>query len=328
MFATISDPTGVAYARRLACDFAIQAGMPESRVGKLAIVVTELATNLLKYAGTGDILCQTFDDADGMGIQILSLDKGPGMADVECCLRDGFSTAGSLGHGLGAITRQSDQLRIYSRPQLGTVVCSRFVLQLPSSAAAVQVGTAMSPYPGEVLCGDGWAWKLTKAGVTLLVVDGTGHGSEASRAVEAARQVFATYGDDGCADLLQRLHRALLPTRGAAIAIARIDAAAASIRYAGIGNISGTLVSDGRSTHMISHNGIAGHLNPRIREFVYPYTGNPLVIMHTDGLTSRWNLAAYPGLMAQHPALLAGVILRDFRRGRDDALAVAMRPVA
>ena len=65
---------------------------------------------------------------------------------------------------------------------------------------------------------------------------------------------------------------------------------------------------------MVSHNGTAGHVAPRIREFTYEFTGNPLVILHSDGLTTRWDLAAYPGLASQHPSLIAGVLLRDHRR--------------
>jgi hypothetical protein len=53
-----------------------------------------------------------------------------------------------------------------------------------------------------------------------------------------------------------------------------------------------------------------------------------LIILHSDGIASRWDIAAYPGLAVQHPSLIAGVLLRDHRRGRDDAAAVAMRATA
>ena len=135
------------------------------------------------------------------------------------------------------------------------------------------------------------------------------------------------HGGEPCEDLVARLHRALMPTRGAAIAVARIDTAARIVRYAGLGNIAGLLLANGKVSHMVSHNGTAGHLAPRIREFTYAYTGNPLLILHSDGLTSRWDLAAYPGLANQHPSLVAGVLLRDFRRGHDDASVAALRPV-
>ena len=117
----------------------------------------------------------------------------------------------------------------------------------------------------------------------------------------------------------------LPPTRGAAVAVARIDAAAQVVRFVGVGNISALLVQPAGARHMVSHNGTAGHVAPRIREFTYEFTSDPLVILHSDGLATRWDIAAYPGLTAQHPSLIAGVLLRDHRRSRDDASVVAMR---
>ena len=159
-----------------------------------------------------------------------------------------------------------------------------------------------------------------------MLVDGSGHGIEAARAADAAMRSFAQNADAACADLVERIHGALAPTRGGALAVARIDTAAQVVRFVGVGNISGVLVNAGKARHMVSHNGTAGHVAPRIREFTYEFTGDPLVILHSDGLTSRWDLASYPGLAVQHPALIAGVLLRDHRRGRDDASVVAMRP--
>ena len=121
------------------------------------------------------------------------------------------------------------------------------------------------------------------------------------------------------------MHRALASGRGAAVAVARIDTAARVVRFVGLGNICAMLVNAGKTRHMVSHNGTAGHIAPRIREFTYDFTTDPLLILHSDGLTSRWDFAAYPGLAAQHPSLVAGVLLRDHRRGRDDASVVAMR---
>ncbi len=306
-------------------EFAARAGLPESRIGKLAIVVTELATNLLKHAGGGEILVSRFHDMDGSGLELLALDRGPGMKDVAACMQDGFSTAGSLGQGLGAIARQSDHLRIYARPGLGTVVAVRFVTGPVQPGVAVQCGIAAMPYPGETASGDGSAWLQTQAGPTLLMVDGSGHGPEARRAAAVAENVFQAHAGQPCEDLVARLHNALKPTRGAAVAVARVDIAARVIRYAGVGNISGALLSGGKLSRMVSHNGIAGHVAPRVREFMYPYDGNPLVILHSDGITSRWDVSAYPGINLQHPSLLAGILLRDFRRGRDDASVAAMR---
>ena len=328
MITVVTEPSQVAHARRLVTEFALQAGLPEKRVGNLAIVVTELATNLIKPAGCGEILASCFDDADGSGIEILSLDRGPGMKDIAACMRDGFSTAGSLGQGLGSVARQSDQFRVYSRPGLGTIASARLVIRPAVPETTLQCGAAVMPYPGETDCGDGWAWARTPSGPTLFMADGSGHGLEANRAARIGIQLFMDHAGDSFDELGMRLHSGLMPTRGAAIAIARFDHAAGAVRYLGIGNINGLLLTGGQSNHMVSHNGVAGHVAPRMREFVYPYAGAALVILHSDGLTSRWDLTSYPGIAAQHPSLLTGVLLRDFRRGRDDASVVAMRIVA
>jgi hypothetical protein len=136
---------------------------------------------------------------------------------------------------------------------------------------------------------------------------------------------FQTHVQKDCVTLLERIHRALLPTRGAAVAIARVDPGARKIRFVGVGNIGAALVVNGELRHMASQNGTAGFVTHRITEFEYGFTGAPLLILHSDGVSTRWGLGGYPGLAAQHPSLVAGVLLRDQRRGRDDATVVALR---
>jgi anti-sigma regulatory factor (Ser/Thr protein kinase) len=324
----VNDASQVAEARRLVSGYARAAGWADARIGEVAIVVTELATNLLKHAGSGQILATHRDDADGVGLELLALDRGSGMKDVARCMDDGYSTAGSPGNGLGAVARLADDLRIYSRPGLGSAIMVRFLRKAGRDGHRTELGGVVAPYPGEQVCGDNWAFRETAQGRTIVVADGAGHGVEAARAADLAVRVFLDHADASCEDLLDRMHRALMPTRGAAVAIARIDEAARMVRFAGVGNISGTLVTAAGTRHMVSHNGTAGHLAPRFREFTYDFTGNPLVILHSDGITSRWDLAAYPGLASQHPSLIAGVLLRDHRRARDDASVIAMRPVS
>ena len=369
MITTIADASQVAEARRLVSGHARRTGMSEARVAQVAVVVTELATNLLKHAGGGQILAQRCDDGEGVGLEVLALDRGRGMADVDRCMADGYSTAGSPGNGLGAVIRLADDVRIYSRTNVGSAIMVRFLHDTVGGGAVSGVGNltrggdqfhhltdkpggsglgsdpgsrfgprtargerrsllgaAAAPYPGESVCGDQWSFCETSFGRTLAVADGAGHGIEAARAASLAVQVFQDHADASCEEIVERMHRALAPTRGAAVSVARIDDAAKTVRYVGVGNIVGALVSRDGTRHMVSHNGTAGHVAPRIREFTYDFSGDPLVIMHSDGLTGRWDLAAYPGLAAQHPSLIAGVLLRDYRRARDDATVVAMRP--
>jgi anti-sigma regulatory factor (Ser/Thr protein kinase) len=326
VFVPVHGPSQVAEARRLIGDFAARLGLPRERIDQLAIVVTELATNLVKHGGGGHIHAGQFDDTEGVGLELIALDQGKGMSDVSRCMRDGYSTAGSPGNGLGAIGRLSDSMCVYSRPGLGSAIMTRILLRKGKSND-LAVGAVLAPYPGETVCGDHWSFVAAKAGPTLLLVDGLGHGVEAARAAETAVRSFVDHGEKSCEAIVDAIHRALAPTRGAALAVARIDDAAKVVRLVGVGNISALLIQPTGTRHMVSQNGTAGHIAPRIREFIYDYSSAPLVVLHSDGLATRWDFASYPGLTAQHPALIAGVLLRDHRRGRDDASVVAMRPM-
>jgi hypothetical protein len=76
---------------------------------------------------------------------------------------------------------------------------------------------------------------------------------------------------------------------------------------------------------MVSMNGTLGHSVGRIQHFSYPWGKTSALIMHSDGLATRWNMDQYPGLAARHPALLAGVLYRDFCRRRDDVTILVSR---
>ena len=321
----IRDASEVGEARRKAAGLARRKGLAPDVEARVSLVATEMATNLLKHAGGGQVAIGEFTDAEGSGLELLALDKGTGMADVARYLADGFSTAGSPGTGLGAIARNSDNYAIYSRPGTGTAVMARFLVASGVVPDAPGIGVVIDTYPGESICGDGWVTANGRRGATLLLVDGSGHGSHAAHAAETAVQAFAENIDKECVPLVEAIHRALAPTRGAALAVARLDTDAQVVRVVGVGNISAMVATGGETRRMASYNGTAGHVAPRIREFAYPFTGRPLVILHSDGVSARWEIDAYPGLAACHPSLVAGVIFRDHRRGRDDASVVAMR---
>lgn len=323
MILSITDSSQVAAARREAATLAQQLGLDEDQMGRAALVVTELATNLHKHAEQGRIMLRGAQDSTGKFLEAMSLDQGPGMHDVAIASVEGYSTTGTAGSGLSIIGRQADTFEIFSRPGKGTVAVARIFAGGPSGA--MSVGAVVDTYPGETVCGDAWAFADGPAGPTLLLVDGTGHGPHAAQASQIAVDIFQHRPADDGVEIMGSIHRALLPTRGAAVALARIDLAARLVRFVGVGNINGVMISGADVKRMVTHNGTAGHLAPRIREFTYPFTVTPAVLLHSDGLTSRWDLSDYPGLGAAHPSLIAGVLFRDFRRGRDDASIVCMR---
>jgi anti-sigma regulatory factor (Ser/Thr protein kinase) len=327
MIVEVADSSQVSAARRAASDAAQAGGFDDFSAGRVALVATELATNLIKHAAGGEIVIGTYADGSGSGIELLALDKGNGIADLARAFEDGVSTAGSPGNGLGAIRRQADQVNVFTRPKLGTAIAARIGNGRPAKIDGDPVvGAIALPVHGERVCGDGWAFARPAKGPTLMVADGSGHGPAANAAAQAALKTFQDCADEDCTEILARMHEQLAPTRGAAVAVARVDRKARVVRFVGVGNIGGAIVApDGGVRRMVSHNGTVGHVAPRIREFTYPWADGSVVLMHSDGLSAKWDFAAYPGLAASHPSLIAGVLFRDFRRANDDATVVAIR---
>lgn len=330
----VDDPSHVGEVRRAAETLAVDAGLSETERGTLAIVVTEVATNLARHAHGGRILLREVGEGSAAGVELIALDEGPGIPHVGRAMEDGFSSAGTSGHGLGAIRRMATDFDLYSRRGehggSGTALLARVW-----SAAAVRARAAATPrfehgavcvaLGGGRVCGDAWAVLETDR-TLVVVVDGLGHGPEAAEASSEAIRVVRGSPDAAPADLLNMAHGALRSTRGAAIAIAEVDDRDRVVRFAGIGNISAALHgADGSSRSLASHNGTVGHAMRKVQEFQYDWPAGGVLLMHSDGIHSRWRLDAHPGLPLHDPTLVAGVVYREAARGRDDATVVALR---
>jgi anti-sigma regulatory factor (Ser/Thr protein kinase) len=322
---SMTDASRVAEARRRAATIAAGLGFNEGDVGRVALVATEAATNLFKHGQNGELMIRSADDPRD-GIEILALDHGPGFANLGDCMRDGYSTAGSPGTGLGAMRRASSAFDIHSLPGRGTVLVSQIrPSQSPGTSdqrPKLEVSGISIPKPGEDVSGDGWAVEHFPFRTVFLVADGLGHGPDAARATAEAVRVFRQARGLAITEIIRAIHDGLRPTRGAAVAVLEADLEQRIVRFAGIGNISGALCGPTGMRQMVSHHGIAGHQVAKIQEFSYPWPGGALIVMHSDGLISHWNFSTYPGLTARHPGLIAGVLYRDFSRGRDDVTVV------
>jgi hypothetical protein len=283
-----------------------------------------MATNLVKHAGQGSMIVEVIGQNGSSGVRVLGLDKGPGIRDLTTALRDGYSTAGTGGNGLGAIKRLSTVFDIYTAPGLGTAVLAEFWPKNnnkdkdPQHLSPLEVGAVSVPIRGEDVCGDGWGAKKTSESMLLMVVDGLGHGILASEAAREAERIFAESHSDSPTPILQDSHDSLKKTRGAAMAVASLNFEKGLISFAGVGNVGSSIVTQGASRGMASHNGTVGHTVPRIQEFTFPWNGDSILVMHSDGLKSAWDLKLYPGIWSKHPGLIAGILYRDFTRERDD----------
>ena len=312
-------------ARREGLALADRLGFSDSQAGKVALAITEAGTNLVKHAGGGEIF---LGPAPEDQVELVAVDRGPGIANPAECLRDGYSTSGGPGTGLGALARISSLFDIYSLPGAGTAILARLASGRKGgrpALARVEVGATVSPIAGEEVSGDAWAVKQNPRGASILVVDGLGHGPGAAEASTEAVRSFLAGEPARTIDRLDGIHHTLIKTRGAAVLIVDVDLEKCVMRFCGVGNISGQLLGGPSPRRLHSTNGIAGHQVRTVQEFNYPWPDDGLLILYSDGIQSGLNLEKHAGLYGRHPALIAAVLHRDFNRRTDDATVVVAR---
>jgi len=326
----INDASQVGEARRTANQCGVLGGFSDVDANRLALVVSEAASNLVKHAQGGEILVQSIqgnDEANVDGFEVIVLDRGPGMHDVAESMRDGHSTAGSMGTGLGAMKRVSDFFDLHSRRDGGTALLCRVLTSgaPPKERNGFFVGGVCVTMPGESVCGDAWATRAEKDRLLILVADGIGHGTLAHNASIAAVRTFQERDGLSPAAILERIHNSLKSTRGAAAAVAAIDCEQNQVQFAGIGNIMCSIFQGSERKNAVSHHGTLGYQARKFQEFSYPWSKNCILILCSDGLGTKWSLDPSSGLAQHDPSLIAGVLYRDFARNRDDASVVVVK---
>jgi anti-sigma regulatory factor (Ser/Thr protein kinase) len=324
----IAEQSQIGAARRAAAALGHAHGLDADAIGRLSIVVTEAATNILRHAGRGVIVMR------GLGttvsaVEVLALDKGPGIGDIARAMGDGYSTTGTAGQGLGGIRRLADVCEVYAPIGQGTALLAR-VSDGPRSATrnrgevvADRLGVVCLAIRGESTSGDAWRLIATPERLYLLLVDGLGHGAGAAAAASIAIDTFAPNAEGGPDQAISAIDRAMRGSRGAAASVAYVDRATRTLRFCGVGNVDGRVHLGPETTaHLLPQNGIIGHAMPTPRVLHADWPPRSRVVMHSDGVSSRWRLDAYPGLASAHPAIVAGVLYRDFGRDRDDVSVI------
>lgn len=322
----VEERTHVAQLRRESLAIARRVAIDQASADRLALAVTEAGTNLVKYGSSGKVLVTPIVAAGGVGVEVIAIDLGPGMPNVAASMRDGHSTAGGPGLGLGSISRIATNLDIYSQRGAGTVL--RFEIWDKAARIAettTQAGGVCVAKPGESAAGDAWSYASFNGRHRALVVDGLGHGSDAAAAAQTALRVAEQSPALDPASVLQALHAALRSTRGAAAATASVTPHASTGTFAGIGNIRAFVRDGTTSRHLVSHTGTLGHQVRKFQPFDFAFPAGALLLMHSDGIATHWDLDQYPGLERHHPAVIAAAIYRDHARGNDDATVVVVR---
>ena len=323
----IQEQSQTAEARRTARRMAVALGFGEEDAERIAIGVTEACTNLLKHAGGGEIFLSVTREGSPE-FEALALDRGPGIANIADCLRDGYSTGGSPGYGLGAIRRLSTTSDLYSIPGHGTALLARWSANksLVNGSPRLRIGAVNASKPGQDVCGDSWGAEHQAEHTMVLLADGLGHGLEARDASAEAVRMLHLNPELAPQEVIERCHMALRSLRGAAISVARIDRGRSKITFAGVGNVAAQIYSGSKLIqHLVSVNGTAGLRVPKLREFSYPWPEDGMLVLHSDGLATGTSSEGRPGLSMHDPALIAGVLYRDFTRGNDDATVVVAK---
>lgn len=319
----VAESSQIGEARREIIKLAHSLGFTEHEEAKLGLVYTELATNLIKHTPHGGkIIAQGVSEGDNSGIELFSLDSGGGM-DVQKCLADGYSSTGTMGTGLGAVRRNSDSFSIYSEPLVGSAVQVRIWKKPRPAVEKYQAGLTV-PKKGEILSGDKWCIVSSDTTIHCLLVDGLGHGVEASDASKLAVKRFKENLHKAPNAVLNIIHTSLRGTRGAVGAVAKIDLENSRLFYCGLGNIAALVANENKRKHLTSLNGTLGYEARKFLEVTEQWGPNSILIMHSDGLSSKTFEDIYT--IANEPAaIIAPWLYQKHSKGNDDSTVLVCK---
>lgn len=339
----IKDAAQVGAARRVIHGFASRVGFDENQLAEIDIVVQEIGTNAVAYTTSGGWLHFTTPIGPVPGIELFYWDMGPGIYNLDRAVRDGVSTGGSLGAGLGAISRLMDEFDVYStvrttarlslaaqrRTNHGTALLARKWLsaetETPDTIQARRIGAWSRPRPNETLNGDAYLINTRGPFTMYAVVDGLGHGGGAKEASDVALGSLAEWRGEPLDQVLQAVHDALRSTRGAVLSAVVINEEEHSFQYAGVGNIMVRVFNAPERVTPLPTNGTLGARLGQIRVWTFPWANGATCVMASDGVSASWEMDAYPGLLTRSPQLLAGILMRDYGRASDDATVLVIR---
>jgi anti-sigma regulatory factor (Ser/Thr protein kinase) len=319
-----------------------EAGFTERQLAEIEIAVKEIGSNAVKFGqGTGQIFFgRTDSEIEPAGLEIVYVDKGPGIQDTSMAVEDGFTTAGTLGAGLGAIKRMADEFYIFSnvrsqsrrlpaygRTTHGTVLVFRKCVDGPRAPTHQKAlwGAMTRPASGFEENGDAYIIKRVGDRQLLTMIDGLGHGLGALQAAREAVATIESLAPQSLETIIKSTHEALRPTRGAVLGLAAIDCVTGQIEYAGIGNTDFRVLGGRSPMRLISLNGTLGSRLDRVKVFKEQLPKVATIIMSTDGISERWDVDSYPGVLGLHPQLLCAAVMRDYSRSNDDATILCGR---
>jgi len=319
----VEDRSHLAFIKRKVNADLADFGITPLQAATVDLVISELATNIIKHAGFGKVLYRISQKGGEVVFEIYSLDNGPGSDSILKKMQDGVSTSNTLGHGLGSIRRLSQNFQIYSVRDWGTVVYSQIVVSGPklleNKKAKVDMGAIQVCYPGEKICGDAYAVRKVDKGYLIFVGDGLGHGFNAHHAVELALEVFDSTTSLDPVTILTDMNRHVKTSRGLVASVIYLNMTDAKMLVCGVGNISVRVLNGLSYKSLSSYNGIVGANFPRtIVNSTYDIAKYDILVVNSDGIQTKWSLNAMPSILKYEANIIASSIYKSFARGNDD----------
>jgi anti-sigma regulatory factor (Ser/Thr protein kinase) len=339
----IADRSDLVDARKAARRVAAAVGFGDAALEEIVLVVCELGSNLVEHAGGGDLTLTPIEERNRVGLQIESTDSGPGIRDAEEAIGDGYSTTGSLGYGLGTVNRLMDELEIASgagaspdgrtrlsgRTSPGThIVAQRWLRPHPSPRVGrcpLDLGVATRPHPGMRLNGDAFVIKHAEGVALAAVIDGLGHGQYAHRAALKAREYVERHMEQDLTRLFRGVGRACRGTRGVVMAVARFQWSQGRLTFGSIGDIAARVFGSPEPVHFRIRRGILGSQAPQPVVTSHPWDPAGVLVLHSDGLSSRWRWSDFPGLVSRPATEAARHLLNRLAKDNDDATVVVVK---
>jgi anti-sigma regulatory factor (Ser/Thr protein kinase) len=307
-------------------------GFQEAVRERMELVCNEIITNQLKYAGRhGLVQIWEHSNNEFTALDLFALDYGPGIPNLPAALRDGYTTSGTMGKGLGAIQRLSSECEFYTLPHglasespwHGVAVWARFYAGDKPRPRRFQCGHFVRAYQDDVYNGDCICVLPDNHRVKWLHADGLGHGKEAAEALIGADAVLDTVTPlDGT---LQNLSRRLRGGRGAVAMACEIDFNARTLHVCGVGDMGAFLVCNGERRVLNFSPGVLGHEHRSFELIEQAFPQQALLITASDGLRRNWGLSTYPGLWRLHPQLIALLLGNVTTRNNDDKSIFVVR---
>jgi anti-sigma regulatory factor (Ser/Thr protein kinase) len=323
----VSHVADVAVARRAAKAAGQGIGLEPHALEELALAVTELATNLLKHARSGRLFFRPLRATGRIGLEVESVDRGPGISNIQQALTDGFSTAGSRGTGLGAVNRLMDEFEIASEPGAGTrILCRKWLRNAPVSLrpCPLAFGVATRPHPGYEINGDAFVIHKWDESALVGVIDGLGHGQFAHRAAEAARRYVEKHYVLPLPQLFSGVARACHATRGVVMALVRFDWGRNTLALASVGDIEVRIFPRTEQFAFPIQRSVLGLNSRSVTVTEHAWAASNVMVLHSDGLRSHWSWDEFPGLLERPPAEIAQQLLRALARDQDDATVLVV----